>query len=121
MTDDRDVFAGQGFVYYETQASPDGSFLVYKGYSGGEKTPTIIEPRVVVALTGLVLLDLWNSYQNYELHFLNESTAMLVAQNTHNGRTRTAEVDFAARTFVFRDNPHTTHPLRNLREMISLH
>lgn len=116
-----DPFAGQGFVYHETLTSPDGSILIFCGYSGGEKGPTIIEPRAVIAATGRVLFDLWNTYQHHSIHFVDASSrAEMRVENTHNRREHTVEIDFANETFAFKENPEVRYELAKLPELISL-
>ncbi|MEP6764894.1 MAG: hypothetical protein ABJB66_11310 [Gemmatimonadaceae bacterium] len=118
MTDER--FAGQGFVYYEVKISPDGSLHVLNGYSDGEKTPTLIEPRVVLAATGKILFDLWHTYQNYHLDFCDNGNAVLNVQNNHSRRTRVVDINFRDSEFSFRDEPGVHRPLSKLEEFISL-
>lgn len=116
-----DPFAGQGFIYHEILTSPDGSIQIFCGYSGGEKGPTIIEPKAIVAATGRVLFDLWNTYQNHTIHFVDAgSGAEMRVENTHNRREHTVDIDFANETFAFKDNPAVRHELAKLPEMISL-
>lgn len=120
-TIDGDPFAGQGFVYHETLTSPDGTILVHNGYSGGEKGPTIIEPKVVVAATGRVLFDLWNTYQHHTIKFTDAtSCAEMRVENTHNRSERSVEIDFVNETFSFKENPAVRHALAKLPEMISM-
>lgn len=116
-----DPFAGQGFVYSDMLTSPDGTIQVFNGYSGGEKGPTIIEPLIVVVATGRVLVDLWNTYQNYTTTFVDDtSLAELRAENTHHRTEQTVVIDFVNETFAFKENPAARHDLAKLPEMISL-
>ncbi|MEP6779369.1 MAG: hypothetical protein ABJC26_05720 [Gemmatimonadaceae bacterium] len=90
------------------------------GYSGGEKTATIIEPKVIVAATGRVLFDLWNTYQDCSIRFSNaDSGAELHVANTHNGQQRDVTINFANETFAFKTAPNTWHPLAKLAELVS--
>src|SRR3954463_4932104 len=90
-----ELFVGEGFVYWEIQNSPDGAFHVLNGHSEGEKSPTLIEPRVVNASTGATIFDLWHTYQNYELRFGEAGRATLVIQNLHNRKTREVILNFS--------------------------
>lgn len=117
---DADPFAGQGFVYSETLTSPDGTIRVLNGFSGGEKSATIIEPKVIVAATGRVLFDLWNTYQNCSIRFSNtDSGADLHVQNTHNGLERDVTINFANETFAFKNDQAVWYPLGKLPELVS--
>ena len=117
---DADPFAGHGFVYHEILNSPDGTIRVLNGYSGGEKTATIIESKVIVAATGRVLFDLWNTYQNCSLQFSNaDSGADLQVANLHNGKQRDVTINFANESFAFKNNPKVWHPLSNLQALVS--
>ena len=119
--DPANPFAGQGFVFTETRTSPDGAILVFNGYSGGEKGPTIIEPKIVSAATGRVLVDLWHTYQHYTLRFLDDtSAAELRAENTHNKSERIVLIDFTIESFVQKENPAARHALAKLPDFISL-
>ena len=115
-----DPFAGQGFVYTETLTSPDSTIKVLNGYSGGEKGATIVEPKVIVAATGRVLFDLWNTYQNCSIRFSDTGNkADLRVQNTHNGKEREVVINFTNETFAFVNNPEVWHPLARLPELVS--
>ena len=117
---DADPFAGQGFVYSETVSSPDGSIKVYNGYSGGDKGATVIEAKVVVASTGRVLFDLWNTYQHCSIQFAAAGrTAMLRVQNAHNGAQREVTINFENETFAFTNDAAVWHPLSQLAERVS--
>jgi len=117
---DADPFAGQGFVYHETLTSPDGTIRVLNGYSGGEKGATIVEPKVIVAATGRVLFDLWNTYQHCSIRFSDaDSGAELHVSNTHNGQQRDVTIDFVNESFAFKNNPAVRHPLAKLAELVS--
>ncbi|MEO7999599.1 MAG: hypothetical protein ABI852_19260 [Gemmatimonadaceae bacterium] len=116
-----DPFAGQGFIYHETLTSPDGTILVHNGYSGGEKGPTIVEPKVVVAATGRVLFDLWKTYQHHSIVFTDAAShAEMRVHNTHNGGERIVDIDFSNETFSFKENPAARHTLAKLPDMISM-
>ena len=107
-------------MYYDVQTSPDGSLHVLNGYSGGEKGPTFIEPRVVSAATGKIIFDLWRTYQNYNLVFGEDGAAVLKVDNHHSGRSRVVDINFHDSEFAFRDAPHIVRPLSHLEQHISL-
>ena len=107
-------FKGHGFVYWEETVSPDGRFRVLDGYSDGEKTPTLVEPRIIEIVSGAVVLDLWHTYMNYELEFLDAGKARLTIQDAYQTVKRIAEINLNNRTFSFSDSPLTQEPLSNL-------
>jgi hypothetical protein len=45
----------EDFIYSEEVTSPDGSIRVLYAYTDGEKTPLIIEPRIIDARSGFVV------------------------------------------------------------------
>src|SRR6476660_5293926 len=97
-------FKGHGFVYWEEVTSPDGRFRVLKGYSDGERTPTLIEPRIIEIVSGKVVVDLWHTYLNYEVEFREVGKMRLKIQDIYQTSTRIAEIDLVERTFVFADS-----------------
>jgi len=114
------MFAGEGFVYWEVQNSPDGAFQVLNGYSEGEKSATLIEPRMVDATSGATIFNLWHTYQNYELHFGEDRRATLKVQNLHKNKSRTVALNFREGTFAFEDEPQRLYPLSTLAAKVSL-
>lgn len=114
-----DPFAGHGFIYYDTTTSPNGTIQVLNGHSGGEKGPVVIETKVVIAATGRVLFDLWNTYQHCRIAFAENDTAELSVTNAHDGRKRSATINFNDETFILSDGPAVSYPLTTLRKLIS--
>lgn len=102
-------FLQAGFVYGEERLSPDGTLRVLLGHRDGERSATLIEPRIVVAATGEVLLDLWRTYKTYEVVFSGtengRQSLTLTIQDAYTGAVRTAVIDMDTRTFVFADAP----------------
>ena len=113
-------FEGQGFVYWDETISPDGRFRLLNGYRDGEKTPTFIEPRIIDALSGQILVDLWHTYQNYEADFSAAGKITLRIQDSYQTKSRVVEIDLVQKTFAFEDSPQTRAPLSRLREQIRL-
>lgn len=114
-------FAGHGFVYWEESLSPDGRVRVLWGYSDGEKTPLLEEPRFVDAATGEVILDLWHTSHTYLIKFGREGEVILTAQNPFRGTSRVAVIDYERRTFTLDGGAETEKPLAVLREKLKPH
>ena len=110
-------FAGHGFVYGEESASPDGRLRVLWGYSDGERTPLLEEPRFVDAATGEVILDLWHTSHTYLIRFSRGGELILIVQNPFTGTSHLAVIDCERRTFTL-DGAQADEPLAALRERV---
>jgi len=111
-------FDGQGFVYSEQVTSPDGRFRLLLGVSGGEKTSTIVEPRIVEAASGRIVVDLWDTYLNYSTTFIGSGKVRLRIQDVNQTWSRDADVDLDSETFAFADTPAIQEPLSRLSERL---
>ena len=118
----QNVFLQAGFVYWEELLSPDGALRVLLGHRDGERSATLIEPRIVDAATGEILLDLWRTYKTYEVTFggteNGKPSMTLTIRDVYTGAARIAVLDIESRTFVFSDSPQNRQPLRRLHELI---
>jgi hypothetical protein len=113
-------FKGQGFVYWEEKVSPDGRFRVLYGYSSGEKSPTLVEPRIIEIGTGEVVVDLWHTYLDYQVAFREDGKVKLTMRDTSQVNSRIAEIDLVERTFAFADSPQLREPLFRLRARVPM-
>jgi hypothetical protein len=108
-----------GFVYSEEVISLDGKIRVIYGYSDGEKTPLIIEPRVIDAFSEKVIIDLWRTYCNGTVEFGEQGFLSIKVENP---RTQAiicvAEIDLAKQTFSLAESNHRDQPLDSLRQII---
>lgn len=105
-------FLKEGFVYWEEIVSPDGLIRVLNGYRDGEKSLTLVEPRILHAVTGEVLVDLWRTCQDCSVRFSpTPHTLELTIRNPYKGITRIADIDYRDRTFAFQDTPNVREPL----------
>ena len=86
------------------------------GFRNGEKTPTLIEPRIIEISSDKVIVDLWHTYLNYEVMFTGAGEVKLRVQDSYQTRSRVAVLDLVNKTFAFEDSPQTQEPLSKLRE-----
>jgi hypothetical protein len=108
-----------GFIYSEEIISPDGDLRVVYGYSDGEKTPLIVEPRVIDVSSGEVLIDLWRTYCTSAVEFGARGKIKIEVQNPHTQAIIcAADVDLADRTFSLARNLQKIEPLQLLRQII---
>lgn len=111
-------FAGHGFVYWQESQSPGGRVRVLWGYSDGERTPLLEEPRLVDAATGELILDLWHTSHTYLIRFGREGEVILTVQNPFRGTSHVAVIDCERRTFILDGGARTEEPLAALRERV---
>jgi hypothetical protein len=101
----------EDFIYSEVALSPDGAVRVEYGYSGGEKSPTIIEPRIIDMKSDEVLIDLWRSSYNGRVEFGERGKFVLTIDSPYYPATYIADVDAEARTFAFAGSPERRESL----------
>jgi len=113
----QDSIEDYGFVYHDEVLSPDGAVKVIYGYSDGEKSPVTIEPRIIDARTGEVLVDLWRAWCQGSVEFLQPGRLRIKVKDAY-ARVLIceAEVNLEARDFVLASNPDRREPLANFRE-----
>jgi hypothetical protein len=101
----------EDFFYSEVVLSPDGAVRVEYGYAGGERSATIIEPRIIDVKSGEVLIDLWRSSYSATVEFLEHGKFVLTIDSPYDPATYIADVDAEARTFAFSGSPERRESL----------
>ncbi len=118
----RNEFLQAGFVYWEERLSPDGALRILLGHRDGERSAALVEPRILNAATGEILLDLWRTYKTYEVAFSGtengRQSLTLTIRDAYTGAVRTAVLDTETRTFLFADAPQDRYPFRRLHELL---
>jgi hypothetical protein len=112
------TFLKEGFVYWKESVSPDGLLRILLGYRDGERSAQLIEPRILDAANGEIILDLWRTYLTYQLRFTHTDPERpgieLTIQNPYRGTIHIADIDVPAKTFVLRGSGRGPEPLRLL-------
>jgi len=101
----------EDFIYSEVALSPDGAVRVEYGYSGGERSATIIEPRIIDIKSGEVLIDLWRSSCEGRVEFGERGKFVLTIDSPYYPATYIIDVDAEARTFAFASSPERRESL----------
>lgn len=105
-----------GFVYIEEYVSTDGSLKVIYGNSDGERSPLLIEPRVVDATSGKIYLDLWRLAFNGAVTFGDIGTFRIKVDDPFRAVTVCeAEVDVRTETFQIPQISKHPEPLSTFR------
>lgn len=105
-------------VYCQKETSPDGKFLVAYTFVDGEKTPLINEPRVRLAATGEILVDLWKGYLTGSVYGFTADGFQLKVTDHHGPGEVVAFVDEPSRTFRLEGDPTPPRPLAALPETV---
>jgi hypothetical protein len=107
----------EDFIYYEEHISPDGVWRVEYGYSGGEKGPTIVEPRVIEIATGRVLVDFWRRYTiGYVGDFSPDGFRITLTEPIASKRI-TVSINTRTETFTMVDEASSPRPIDELYEV----
>jgi len=115
----QDSIREYGFVYSEEFVSPDGAVKVIYGYNDGEKSPTTIEPRVIDASTGEVLVDLWRAWCQGSVQFVEPGRLRIRVQDAYcRALICEAEIDLNKRVFALSSSPDHYEPLGTFRERV---
>jgi hypothetical protein len=101
----------EDFIYSDVALSPDGAVRVEYGYSGGERSATIIEPRIIDMKSGEVLIDLWRSSYEGRVEFGERGKFVLTIDSPYYPATYIVDVDAEARTFAFAGSPERRESL----------
>ena len=115
----QDAIKEYGFIYTDEAVSPDGQVKVLYGYSDGEKSPITIEPRIIDASTGEVLVDLWRTWSQGSVEFVVPGRLLIKVHDAyHRKLICEAQVDLTERVFVLANSPHMCEPLATFRQRI---
>jgi hypothetical protein len=112
-----EIIRKHGFVYVEETLSPDGATKVIYGYSEGEKSPLIIEPRVIDVATGEVLLDLWHlRFVGYVMFEGSNKLRVRVDDPQRQVTVCEAEVNVKEKTYTIPKASRGPEPLTTFRQ-----
>jgi hypothetical protein len=115
----QDSINNYGFIYSEEVSSPDGAVKVIYGYNDGEKSPTTIEPRVIDASTGEVLVDLWRAWCQGTVEFVEPGRLRIRVHDAyHQVLICEAEIDLNKRVFAMATSPGQYEALYTFRQKI---
>jgi hypothetical protein len=109
----------EDFIYFEEFNSPDGVWRVELGYSGGEKGPTIIEPRVVEIATGRELINFWKTYVIGGVWDFTPDGFRIRLTEPMTSKTIYVAVNTKTETFVIADHSSSPRPLAKLRDAVA--
>jgi hypothetical protein len=115
MTDSLPPYHG---VYAREEVSPDGVWRVAYVHVDGERSPTIIEPRVTHVPSGRVVVDMWRSSLHGGVDELTHDGFRLTVRDPYGVTVIVAKIDLTAGQFVLADSA-TAHPLGDLDATVS--
>jgi hypothetical protein len=115
----QDSIEEYGFIYSDEVVSPDGVVRVIYGFSDGEKSPITVEPRIIEASTGEVLVDLWRAWCQGAVEFLGPGKLRIKVHDAyHRVLICESEIDLNERVFALMESPHLHEPLTSFRERV---
>lgn len=117
----QDEIKNYGFIYSEEVFSPDRTVKVIYGYSDGEKGPITVEPRIIDAASGRILIDLWRTWSQASVEFPGPSRLLVTVHDAYQRvMICKAEIDLNRRVFMLADtgNDNEPVPLETFRQRL---